>query len=89
MASNRNCIQKRIIQAARQVLQRQNYVSAIDVLTSAGMLQPSHILDWKKGRIPYLEKVIQGNLGKISFTMKCFRDWALKTTSVPLTPLQQ
>jgi hypothetical protein len=39
------------------------------------LLQPVHVDDWRKGRIPYLEKVIQGNLGKITFCMKCFRAW--------------
>jgi hypothetical protein len=40
--------------------------------------KPSHIQDWRKGRISYLEEVIQGNLNKISYAMKCFRIWANK-----------
>jgi hypothetical protein len=40
------------------------------------LLQPIHLDDWRKGRIPYLERVIQGSLGKITFCMKCFRTWA-------------
>ncbi|MBS0349781.1 MAG: hypothetical protein JSR33_01100, partial [Proteobacteria bacterium] len=30
----------------------------------------------RKGKVPYLEKVIQDNLSKISFAMRCYRQWA-------------
>jgi hypothetical protein len=76
--SNRAQIEKRVIQAAESALHHQHYVSPIDVLLGMGWLQPIHIQDWRKGRISYLEKVIQGNLNKISYTMKCFRTWANK-----------
>jgi len=51
-------------------------VTAIDIFLGIGMLTTSQVHDWRKGRVPYLEKVIQGNLAKISFAMKCFRSWA-------------
>ena len=57
-------------QIAETVLYRQQYVSPIDVFVGMGWLQPVHVQEWRKGKIPYLEKVIQCNLGKISFTMK-------------------
>lgn len=49
---------------------------AIDGLIGMGLLQPVHVQDWKKGKILYLEKVIQDNLHKISHAMNCFRKWA-------------
>jgi hypothetical protein len=76
--SNRARIEQRVIQAAESALQNQHYVSPIDVLLGMGLLQFVHVQDWLKGRIPYLEKVIQGNLSKISYAMKCFRSWANK-----------
>jgi len=69
-------IENRAIRAAGEALFRQYYVSAIDVLVGMGLLQPVHVQDWKKGKIPYLEKVIQGNLRKISHAMRSFRKWA-------------
>ncbi len=69
-------INKRVIQAAESVLYHQHYVSPVDVLVGLGYLQSVHLQDWKKGKIPYLEKVIQANLSKISIAMKCFRAWA-------------
>jgi len=69
-------IEKRAVRAAGEALFRQYYVSAIDVLVGIGYLQPIHVQDWKKGKIAYLEKVIQGNLHKISHALRCFRRWA-------------
>ena len=77
MGSLKN-IEKRVIQSAEAALFRLGYVSAIDVLVGMGSLQAIHVQDWKNGKIPYLEKVIQGNLHKISVAMKCFRSWALR-----------
>lgn len=69
-------IEKRTICAAEKVLFLQQYVRPIDVLLGMGLLQEIQVQEWKKGQIPYLEKAIQGNLHKISHTMKCFRNWA-------------
>lgn len=74
----RKDIEKRVIRVSEEVLFRQNYVSAIDIFVGMGFLQPVHVQDWRKGKIPYLEKVIQGNLGKISHAMKYFRQWAIQ-----------
>lgn len=81
--SNRTNIEKRTIQAAEAALYRQQYVSPIDVFVGMGLLQPIHVQEWRKGKIPYLEKVIQGNLSKISFTMQCFRKWAIAKNLKP------
>lgn len=73
---NRRDIEKCVIQTAETVLYRQQYVSPVDIFVGLGWLQPVHVQEWRKGRILYLEKVIQCNLGKISFVMKCFGKWA-------------
>jgi hypothetical protein len=49
---------------------------AIDVLVGMGLLPVSRVEDWRKGRVDSLERVIQGNLEKISFSMAAFRRWA-------------
>jgi hypothetical protein len=74
--SNRINIEQRVIKAAQEALQRQNYVSIIDVFVGMRLLEYVHVQAWRKGRIPYLEKVIQGNLNKISFATECFHRWA-------------
>ena len=77
-AMNRTDMGKAIIQVAESTLHDKKYVSPIDILVGMKMLQPAHLLDWRKGKIFYLEKTIQGSLGKISYVMKCFRQWANK-----------
>ena len=67
-----------MVRAAESALSRQQYVSAIDVLCGMGLLHFSQVDSWRKGRIDFLERVIQGNLSKISSSMAIFRRWALK-----------
>jgi hypothetical protein len=74
--SNQAELEKRVHRAAEAALVRQKYVSAIDVLCGMGLLTPVHVDDWRKGRIDFLERVIQGNLKKISSSMALFRGWA-------------
>ena len=67
----------RVVRAAETALAHQQYVSAIDIITGAGLLAPTHVESWRKGRIDFLERVIQANLKKISLSMAMFRQWAL------------
>ncbi len=69
-------LEKRLLSAAEAALADHQYVGAIDVLVGMGLLAPTHVDDWRKGRVPYLEQVIHGNLKKISRSMKIFRGWA-------------
>jgi len=52
--------EERVAHAAETALSRQHYVSAIDVLCGMGLLLPMHVDSWRKGRVDYLERVIQG-----------------------------
>jgi hypothetical protein len=69
-------LEERVIRAAEAALSRQQYVCAIDVLCGMGLLLPMHVDSWRKGRMDCLERVIQGNLHKISSSMEIFRRWA-------------
>ncbi len=65
-----------MIRAAEAALAHHKFVSAIDVFTGMGLLEPSRLADWRMGRIDYLESVIHTNLKKISLRMAEFRRWA-------------
>jgi len=69
-------LEERVIRAAEAALSRQQDVSAIDVFCGMGLLLPMHVDSWRKGRVDYLERVIQGNLHKISSSIEIFRRWA-------------
>jgi hypothetical protein len=73
---NQSELERRIHRAAEAALARQQYVSAIDMLCGIGLLAPVRVDDWRKGRVDFLERVIQGNLHKISSSMAIFPRWA-------------
>jgi Fe-S-cluster containining protein len=56
----------RVRAAIAVVLRQKGYVSVVDVLVEMKRLTPAHLEDWRFGRIPYLERVVQGNLSKLS-----------------------
>jgi hypothetical protein len=59
---NERRLEERVVRAADDALARQQYVSPVDVLLGMGLLSPGQLLDWRRGRIDFLERVIQGNL---------------------------
>jgi len=63
MASDRHeKLRNRVVIAAEAALSHDQYISALDALTGTGMLTRAHLESWRKGRIGFLERVIQGNL---------------------------
>jgi hypothetical protein len=76
MHPNQKELEHRVHCAAETALHRQHYVSAIDVLCGMGLLTSMQVDGWRKGRVDFLERVIQGNLKKISASMAIFRRWA-------------
>jgi hypothetical protein len=71
-------LEERVVRAAEAALAGQRYVSPIDVLTGIGLLAPSNVERWRKGRFNYLREMIQGSPQKISRALAIFQDWALK-----------
>jgi hypothetical protein len=76
-------LEQRVVRAAEAALAARQFASAIDVLVGIGWLAPSHVEEWRQGRVEYLERVIQANLAKLSAAMKCFRTWATSRGLVP------
>jgi hypothetical protein len=76
-------LEERVARAAEAALTDHHYVSALDVFVGMGLLAAVHVRGWRQGRIPYLEHVIQGNLHKISRSMRIFRVWAQERGLTP------
>lgn len=49
-----------------EILKRSEVVATVDVLVEMGRLNKKNVEDWRFGRIPFLERVIVGNLGQAS-----------------------
>jgi hypothetical protein len=60
----------RVTRAVHALLQEQKQVSALDVLMKMGMLLEPDYDAWRAGRVPYLERVIKGNLSKANRVLR-------------------
>ena len=76
-------LQARVTKAAGQLLNQQGYVSPLDVMIALGWLQRIHAQDWRHGKVPFLERVIQTNLHKLTEAMKYLKQWALSSGLKP------
>lgn len=74
-AQNQAKIRREIAAVGRAVVARNGYVSPIDALLATGWLRPEKVEDWRRGRVPYLERVVVASLPKISTAMRIFRSW--------------
>lgn len=63
----------RIGRAVEPLLARGAVVAPVDVLIGMGLLTPAKVEDWRFGRVPYLEKVIDSNLTKLSRLLRILR----------------
>lgn len=55
-----------VTQAMEVVLEKQGYVSAVDVLLQMQRITPKQLEDWRMGRVDYLERITAGGLGAIN-----------------------
>lgn len=56
----------RVVKAVAKLSSRNAPVSAPAVFVEMGMLSEEHLQAWRQGKVPYLERVIKGSLGKTS-----------------------
>jgi hypothetical protein len=63
----------RIVRAVSAILERGKVVAPVDVLVAMGLLKVEHLEDWRLGRVPYLERVIQCNLPRLSRLLRILR----------------
>lgn len=63
----------RIEQAVAELLRTGNVVAPIDVIIGLGLLQREQLHDWRRGRVLYLERVIDCNLTRLSRLLRILR----------------
>jgi len=59
-------LERRVQAAANAALDRKQFVAPIDILTGLGWLSTDHAEAWRRGRVPYLERVTGASLGKLN-----------------------
>jgi hypothetical protein len=72
-----------IVRAVATILARSKFVAPVDVVVELGRLTPKALEDWRRGRIPYLEKVVSGNLSRLSKLLRILRFHAHELNLVP------
>ena len=73
----------RVERAVDNILTKGTVVAPVDVLVQMGLLESKRLEDWRRGRVPYLEKVIDGNLTRLSRLLRILRFY---THDLKLTP---
>ena len=63
----------RVAQAVEALLAKGNVVAPVDVLVRMELLKPKRLEDWRRGRVPYLERVIDCNLNRLSRLLRILR----------------
>jgi hypothetical protein len=62
-------LKRKVRDVAEVLLDQKGYISPVDLLIKMGRLSAKDYEDWRRGRIPYLEKACVGSLGKLSTIM--------------------
>jgi len=80
---NNSELEKKINSIASELVNKKGYISSTDVLTGLGYLSQIDYENWRKGKIEYLEKVCQVNLGKLSTINRIIRQISRKMKLEP------
>src|SRR5262245_57296946 len=64
---------RRIERVVAELLTKGNVVAPVDVLVGMGLLRPEHLHNWRRGRVPYLERVVNCNLTRLSRLLRILR----------------
>ncbi len=75
---NRKDMVGKVHNAVYQQCQRRGYATPVDVLMDIGVLDKKKHEDWRRGRVPFLEAVCNGNLNKLAAILKEMRSYADK-----------
>jgi hypothetical protein len=73
----------RIVKAVEGLLQEKGFVAPLELLIRMDLLSPETVEDWRRGRIPYLERAIRCNLTKASRILRILR---MHAHDLDLTP---
>jgi hypothetical protein len=76
MSLNNQQIIEQTKTAASKLLKDKGYVSVVDVLMEIGKLSNQDYENWRRQKVPYLEKVIRVNLSKINTILRTMQKYS-------------
>lgn len=80
---NEQELRRRVIDAGSRAVKEKGWVSSIDVLVGLGWLTPKNVGDWRRGQVPFLERVVTAGLGRVSTAMRLFHEWSAQQGWTP------
>lgn len=76
LAMNNRKLKENVRRSAALLIRKKGYISPVDMLMELDYLSLKDYEDWRKNKIPYLEKACQTNLSKLSIIMKELKQYA-------------
>jgi hypothetical protein len=73
----------RVIRAFAKVLTKSDVVAPVNVLIEMGILSKKNHDAWRQGKVPYLERVFEGNLSKANRILRIIGFHAHDINTVP------
>ncbi|ETT72314.1 hypothetical protein C173_14790 [Paenibacillus sp. FSL R7-277] len=71
---NRLELRTKVRHVVNEIVSEKGFVSPLDVFLRIGKITSKLVEEWRFGRVPYLERVLQGNLSQFSFIMSLLRE---------------
>jgi len=81
--ANRAELERQIAVVATSALSARQVVAPVEVLIGVGWLNAADVEAWRRGRVPYLERVATANLAKLSTALRLLRGWAHRSRLTP------
>ena len=73
-----------VVRSVAELLKETDEISPVEILLHQQRLTKEQVEDWRFGRIPYLERVVKGNLSKINRILRILRFHAHDLNLVPV-----
>jgi hypothetical protein len=83
MSLNNRQIIEQTSAAFTKLLREKGYISVVDVLIEIGKLTKEDCENWRFQKVPYLEKVIHVNLGKINVILRAIQKYSQESNLKP------
>jgi hypothetical protein len=81
--ANRAKLERRVAASAMSALRARQVGTPVEVLIGIGWLKPDDVEAWRRGRVPYLERLATANLVKLSTALRLLRSWAHRNGLTP------
>lgn len=76
-------LERKIAAVAASALSARQVVTPVEILIGIGWLNTAQVEDWRRGRVPYLERVATANLAKLSTALRLLHGWAQRNQLTP------